>query len=269
MAREVIGKFPEFTSDEPQSEETGREEVKEAGAKEVPEEEKETPSELPAEEKPAEEIPKEEIPEEKPGVDTGELLKQIQGLQAEKEKLLSEIKDLRGQRRELKKEELGKVEEKIEELKDLHPEDVAIIEKILRAKGYITKEEAQRMYYDQVKQEELNKFLEKYPEYKPENDPNDINWNALQREVSLYRMPQDPHLIGMILERAHRAIQKVPSERGIPAQKKKLEIAGVGAGGVQRSSSRKTLPSHYRQILERGGWSEEEIQKIEENLPEE
>jgi len=40
----------------------------------------------------------------------------------------------------------------------------------------------------------------------------------------------------------------------------------MGSGGVQRSSSHKSLDSHKRNILEAGGWSEEEIKKIEQNL---
>ena len=258
MARDTLGKIPKFTDEETPPEELGTEEVKETPTEEVEEEEKETPSELPAEEKPAE--------EESPSDDTGELLQAVESLQTEKEKLLREIQELRGQRREIKKEELVRVDEKLDELKDLYPEDISVIDRILKAKGYVTKGEAQKMFYEQVKQEELTKFLEKYPEYKPENDPNDINWNALQRELGVYRMPENPHLVEGILYRAHKAVQKVPSERGIPAKKRQVEIAGVGAGGTQRSSSLKTLPAQKRQALEQGGWSEEEIREIESSI---
>ena len=137
MTANVVGKVPEFTDETP-SVEPGTEEVKEAAAEEVVEKEKETPSELPAEEKPA---------GEEPGVDTGELLSQVQGLQEKREKLLKEIQELRGSRREIKHEELSKVETKLDELKDLHPEDISVVDRILRSKGYITKEETQRMYY--------------------------------------------------------------------------------------------------------------------------
>lgn len=246
--------MPKFTEDTPSSE-AGIEEVKETSTEEVEEGEKETPIAPPAEEQPAER-----------GDDTAELSKQVQGLQEERGKLLKEIVDLRGQRREIKEKELSRVEEKIDELKDVHPEDVAVIEKILRSKGYVTKEEAHKMFYDSVKQEELTKFLEKYPEYKPENDPNDLNWSALQKELGFYRMPDNPHLVIDVLERAHRGIAKVSSDRDLPARKRQIEVASVGAGGIQRSSSRKNLDPDKRYMLSQGGWSEEEIKKIEQNL---
>ena len=177
-------------------------------------------------------------------------------------KLLKEISELRGQRRELKQDQLTVVSKEIEELKDVHPDDAAIVEKVLRAKGYIRKDEAHQMFYDTVKQEELNKFLSKYPEYKPENDQNDLNWSALQRELGLYKMPGDPHQIGEILERAHKAVAR-PADPASQARKRQIEIASVGGGGMQRSSStKKSLDPRYRQELERGGWSEEEIKRI-------
>ena len=264
----IVGKIPEFTDDGSNAGMqviTGdvglQEEVKKATAttqEQAVVEEKETPPEPPAENQPAE--------GETLSQDTAELARAVSGLQEERVKLLREISQLKGTRRELKQEQLTTVNQQIEELKDVHPEDVAIIDKILRSKGYVTKGEASQMFYDSVKQEELNKFLEKYPEYKPENDSSDINWSTLQRELKYYRMPDNPHEIREILERAHRSVVKVPSDRALPAKKRQVELAGVGAGGTQRSSSVKTLIPHYREELSRGGWSEEEIKQIEKNL---
>ena len=255
MPGQTVGKIPDFTTDD--SVAIGQEEVKEV-TDEVIEPEKETPSAPPAEEKPA--------PLLDQGSEDTEAQRKIQALEEQRVKLLKEISELRGQRREIKQEKLLQVDEQIQEMKDVHPEDAAIVEKVLRAKGYIRKDEAHQMFYDSVKQEELSKFLSKYPEYKPENDQNDLNWSALQRELGYYKMPSDPHAVGEILERAHRAVARVSSDPIPQAKKRQLEVAGVGAGGVQRSSSKKTLDPRYRQELERGGWSEEEIKRIESNL---
>jgi len=264
MSENKIGTIPEFTNENG----TG-EEVKEGTTEEVVQEEKDTPTALPTDTKPAEEKEtSEETTEEEiqtQGDDTGALLKQVQGLQSEREKLLKEIQDLRGTRREIKQEQVQKVDQKIDELKDLHPDDINIIEKVLRAKGYVTKEEASKMNYEMVKQEELNKFLEKYPEYKPENDKNDINWNALQRELGYYRLPTNPHDIKQVLERAHRIIQK-PSDRGVIEKQRRVETAQTGAGGTQRSSSGKSFTAFQKEEYRRGGWSEEEIQEMEKKL---
>lgn len=250
---------PEFADDSEQKE------VKETAVEETVEE-KETPPET------DEVLPPEQetvVTEQKPapkGDDGNDLEKQLHGLQQEKAKLLSEIQNLRGQRREIKKEELIKVNDKIDDLKDVNPADIDVIDKVLRSKGYLTKEESQKMFYESVKQEQIGTFLEKYPEYKPENDPHDVNWNTLQREFSIYAMPSDPKLIGDRLERAHRGITRSIPDRTIEVKKQQIKTAGVGSGGTQRSSSAKTLDPDKRAMLERGGWSDEDISRIESNL---
>lgn len=229
---------------------------------EVTEKEKETPAEPPAVETPASSEPN----KSEQSVDTSDLTNQIQGLQEERVKLLREIQSLRGQKRELKKEELFKIDQKVDELKDVHPDDVALIDKVLRQKGYITRDEASKMAYESVKNEELNKFLEKYPEYKTDNDPNDLNWNTLQRELGLYRMPDDPKRIGEILERAHKGIVNVSSDRTLEIKKQQLKTAGVGSQGVQKSSSRKTFDPEKRVMLRHGGFTDEDIARMESRL---
>ena len=260
MAGNEIKGIPEFTKD------NGIEEVKETIVDEIIEEVKETPTELPAEEKPAEE----ELETSKvddTGDDKLDLEKKVQSLQIERAKLLKEIQDYRGSKREFKQVELEKVQDKLDELKDLHPEDINLVDRILRSKGYMTKEEASKMFYKAVENEELNKFLVKYPEYKPENDSNDLNWNSLQKELSFYRMPDDPHLVNEVLERAHKSISRVSSDRSISLKKRQVEVASVGSGGAPRSSSPKmTLDSRKRAMLEQGGFTEEDIANIEKKL---
>ncbi len=251
---ETVGKIPDFKDE-------GAEEVKKAPIEEIGEEETETPEEPSASEKPADEPQEEEISGD---TDNEELQKQVQGLSQEREKLLKEIQELRGQRREIKQVELTKVESKVDELKDLHQEDVALIDRIFKAKGYASKEDVQKIWYEQIKQEKLNAFLEKYPEFKPENDSHDINWSALQRELGYYKFPTDPHRIPEILERARKAIQPVASGRNISTAERNLKTAGLGTGGVNRSSPSKSLSPEKRAWLK--GFTEEEIREMESNL---
>ena len=140
----IVGSIPEFTADE--TSETGIEEVKQAPAEEVVEEEKETPAEPPAEEKPA--------PLQEESDDTG-MAKQVSGLREEREKLLQEIKTLRGDRRELKQAEISKVEQKMDELKDIHPEDAALIDKVLEKRGVMTQQQVNAMFYKAVEDDEV------------------------------------------------------------------------------------------------------------------
>lgn len=270
MAQEtnIVGKIPDFSSDDSIAEK-GKEEVKETSTEEVVVVEKETP-EPPAEKPDSKAI--EDTKEPLQIENTTELEKAITGLQEERVKLLKEISELKGQRREIKQDRLQVVDKQIDELKDLHPDDVTTIERVLRSKGYMTKEESQRMWYQAVQQEELEKFLEKYPEYKPENDPNNANWSSLEREIGIYRTPENPRLWKELLERAHKGVTKVPRDRSITPEvirKKQIETASVGGGGAQRSSpSVTTLDPMKRAALIQGGWSEEEIKLIEKRLSE-
>ena len=199
------------------------------------------------------------------------LTKAVEKLQTERTQLIKEVKDLRGSKREIKQEKLRQVEQHIDDLKDLHPEDVSTIDRVLRSKGYVTKEEAGQMFYDAVKNEELEKFLSKYPEYKPENDPDNIRWGAFERQIEKekelgYALPKNPHYIATFLERVHGAITPKGNTDQAAVQRR-IQIAGVGSGGSQQSSSAKRLDSSRREILVRGGWSEDEIKKIEAKLP--
>ena len=241
-----IGAIPEFTQDEP---------VVEVTAQPV-----ETPA-VPAENVSLGEAPPAEPPPvEVPPVDP-ELVKQVEGLARDKERLMEELKALRGVKRDLKQEQINTVDQKLDELKDVNPDDVTVVEKILRNKGLITKGEAQAMFYDSVKQDEIGKFLDRYPEYKPENDPQNINWNALEREVSLYKRPDDPRTLGTILDRAHKAIAKAP-QGNLQVKKQQVTVASHGAGGSQPSSQPKRqtrLSPELKSELLRGGWTAEEI----------
>lgn len=243
----IVGSVPLFTSDE-----DAIEEVKESEGTAIPEDEPEeegqdTPAEPPAAEEPA-------------GNGTDEDERALRGLENERAKLLREISELKGQKRELKQAQIEKVEEKIEELKDIHPDDVSLVEKVLKAKGYITKAEAESREYERIKDAEMASFLEKYPEYKPENDPDDTNWTLLQRELEFFRLPSDPKLIGPLLEKAHRGIVRAPARDG-RSQAHRAATASVGSGGAapRTAPSKGGLTAHQKQMLRQGGWTEEEI----------
>ncbi len=281
MAQNQIGKIPDFTVDDggPQAS-SGTPVITDGGV--VEEEDVESTSQ-PADETAVEETETPEPPAEKPDdgvatvvesttdapkVDIQELQKTIAGLQEDRAKLIKDLVDLRGQKREIKQEQINRVDQHIDELKDLNPNDVDLIEKVLRAKGYVNKTEANQMFYKAVENEELNKFLEKYPEYKPENDPNDLNWTQLNKELALFKLPTDPKLIGQILERAHRGIYKAPSgptNTPISVQKRKIEIASQGHGGGQRPSpnTAKVFDADTRSMLRNGGFTEEDIADME------
>lgn len=268
---DVVGKIPEFSDG---SMGTGEEEVKQGIGDELIPEETETPAELPADEqKNAEQKP------DAQGVDDTDndpvldaklnkaLAKATEGLRNEIVGLKNKITSLGGNDRKLAEDQLIVTQQKLEDLTDVNPADISLIEKVLKSKGYVTKEEAQAVNYDTVQKQVLSTFLDKYPEYKPENDPENINWTRLVGEYGLYAKPKDPLQIANLLERSHKATIPVVSDRNLPEKKRALQVASAGSGGKGKSSSGgNTLTTQQRLMYEQGGWSAEEIEAMEKSL---
>jgi hypothetical protein len=256
----TVGALPEFTD------ETGTEEVKQPITEEVVEEGKDAPTELPAEE---------EKPATQSGENTGipeELINQAvaratEGLRGEITGLRQKLAQATGSDRTLVKKELIQKQDQLDDLKDVNPQDVEFVEKVLRSKGYMTKQEALELTYEEVKNQELNKFLEEFPEYKPENDPTDERWSQLQKEFSEYAKPSDAHRLGYLLRKAHKAVAPPTSDRTLPARIQQIKTAGVGSGGNNRSSSpTKSLDPEKIAMLKQGGFTDEDIKSMESKL---
>ncbi len=267
----IIGQGAEFDPDGVPLNQAS-EEVKQPVTEEVIEE-TETP-ELPAESEQSDEQP---AKAESQGEDTGQPAIDPELLQQEVTRatvgLRNEIVDLRnklatatGNDRKITQQQLVTAEQNLDDLKDVNPGDIELVEKVLKSKGYLTKEEVAKMSYETAQNQILNSFLEKYPEYKPENDPDNINWKALMGEYTLYAKPEDPTQIATLLERSYKAIKgAVVSDRSLPAKKRAVQVASAGAGGSQRSSSsgKTPLSPEQRRVFQDGGWSEEEINRME------
>lgn len=246
---QIVGSIPEFTSDEGN----------------VPNEEV---LQVPPVETPA----PEETPTEPPAAPSGEAApapsqeeKAVQALELKIVELRKDITDLRGTRRELKQAQIQEAQKQIDDLKDVNPADVALIDRVLKNKGYMTQEEIDRTYRESVTNEEVGKFLEKYPEYKAENDPSDLNWKQLEAEMLLFKTPKDPRQIALLLEKAHRTVHKVAPAAPIAAKKRALEIASHGSGGTQRSTppSKSIDPAKLSMLH---GFTDEDIKNIQARL---
>ncbi len=268
MAQQIVGSIPEFGSDA-SPENKVLEEVKQPVEETLP---AETVTPEPPAEKPLDPPVQVDTTVPSQPIQDPEQERAIAGLQAERVKLLKEISELKGQRREIKQDQLAAVNQQIDELKDVHPDDVNLVEKIIRAKGYMTKEESSKMFYQAIKQEEEGRFFDKFPEYKVENDPDGRNWSLFENEVSRLRelgwtIPTNPRKIGEAMELIHKNIVKVPSGPSVPAQRRAIEVASHGGGGAQRPSpsSNKLTPERI-EMYKRGGWSDEDIKAIEARL---
>jgi len=181
---------------------------------------------------------------------------------------------------EFKRSQPQKPEEKITEpdLSDVHPDDVAKIEKILKAKGFVSRKELNEIdqrkkvdFYEAEKSAQVNEFLRKYPQYLPKNDPKNMNWDAVLSEFNLYKLPQDPKRIGELLERAHRTVIKAtvsPKNAAELLAQNKMNNLGKStvqgsAPSVPKTTSRPTTKVSVEQARAHlKGWSDEEIAEM-------
>lgn len=247
----------------------GEEEGKETEPEEG-EEEKETPSESSTEEKPEEESVSDEDTTSVKNEETEESKKEewsVEGLQKAKEKLLDDLAVLRQEKRSLKGEPEKPVFVKPDTgLDDIAPSDVELVEKILKAKGVLRKDDFQNLTYSEQIKAEQNSWLEKHSEYLPKNDPHDIRWGELKETFDrYYKMPSNPREIGKILDLIHSqiAIRELPkkSSATVAASKEKLKVVSKSAGGGGGSKeSVKRNSSVNRNVF--SGFSDDELDEM-------
>ena len=141
----------------------------------------------------------------------------------------------------LSKEDIAKA------LPDVNPDDVATIQKVVEKLGYVKKDVLQSelsttTWRGAIKANQ-NVWLDAHPEYKPDHDTDDKNWNALQgvlKDHSL-SLPSDPAKLNKLLDFAHSVVKPTPislpkkSRAAIEASRAKVKSAGEGAkaGGKQ------------------------------------
>lgn len=160
--------------------------------------------------------------------------------------------------------------EDIEVLKGFKPEEVDALRKVFpilaKEQGYVRSGELTAQKYEEQADEELNKFLDKHPEYTPENDKDGLLWKQFAEEFGMYNKPQNPRDFAKIFNRVHSAIFNIKpiGDKGhINAQNEKIKVAShAGASGPTRSGT----PSHARPVSKEGlrldmlkGFDDEEL----------
>src|SRR3990167_1309254 len=220
---------------------------------EVPEEEEEDDVVVPAlEEEPSEEevkqasekksIPEkqEEVPEEEPKGEPEEIPvprqpNPVEGETARERGLRIEIQKLREKVRS--KEELIKItpppmdNKEYEALKKMYSdEELQEVEKLFdvigKKKGYVKADEM----YAQSGNEVLESFILKHPEYKPENDPEDVRWNSFRNILvkDYNREGKNPKELVRIFDKVHKDVQEMFGEaKNTIAPKRNAEVQKV------------------------------------------
>lgn len=178
-------------------------------------------------------------------------------------------------------------EDEKDDLSDVDPDTLLLLERFTKAKGLVPKSELQNMSYQDAHKASEQAFYEAHPEYKPENDADDVLYLALKEELKNFTKPSDPKKIGDLFEKAHREITRLhPDKFKAPTDKKetkkapvddktkaasvRLKSGGLGGGtGGGKGGSAKTVSQTSKELsdvqitaLRDGGWSEEEIKHL-------
>lgn len=255
-----------------------------------PEEEKETPAPSPGDEETNEADPGEEAEEPaseptEPGLEEQKTEEKpeprpVEGETPRDRAQRLEIERLRQKVRDLTKKSIlsgepapapePKKSAKYDELLvKYNPEELQNFEEIFAGladkHGYVKKDELSNENYQQSAEHVLEEFLDKHPEYLPENDKDNVLWGMFQEEYKLYKKPASPKDFKKIFERIHRDI--VPTrtlDAGSAAAKQaKVQTASHGGTTVTNSPSPKrgspldpSLKSHLR------GFTDEELSEL-------
>lgn len=177
-------------------------------------------------------------------------------------------------------------EETTDDLSDIDPETLKVLDRFTKAKGLVPKSELSQMTYQSAHKNAEDAFYESHPEYKPENDDNDLLYNALKTELSLYSTPKDAKLIPKLFEKAHSEVAKIYPDKFKKAAPDKKEISedtkaaagrikkqqtggGPSGGSSGGGSTSKTVSGTTRTFtdvqitaLKDGGWSDEDIKRL-------
>lgn len=136
-------------------------------------------------------------------------------------------------------------------------DEVELFKQYAKAAGVPLKEDIEKINQATYKSQQdsaLEKFLEEHPEYKPENDTDDIRWGTIAQEIALYKAPVQPKDWYALLKKAHSAIQPDNSfQKGKSlgmAQAALNEQARIGGGSSGAKAPVKKLSPEQQAVQE-------------------
>jgi hypothetical protein len=194
---------------------------------------------------------------------------------SKREILLREIVEARKKRREVK-EKISTAEAVFQpeevDLSEFDQDEIQRMEKIMRAKGYVPKHEIEEAMVKTSLKEAQEEWINEHAEYLPDNDPDDILYEALRQEIALYAQPKSVRQVKSLLDRANREVKRQFSgkssgqDNSSTARQARKQIASAGSVISKPSSSDKTskstLTPAQREELLRGGFTKEEVDEM-------
>lgn len=206
-------------------------------------------------------------------VDVVKELSALDALKQQKQELLNEIVQIRRERREARSSEEQDIfvprssVKKDAALEDVAPADIELIEKVVTKLGYVKKDEIQKTSYQQELTRLQDSWLEKHPEYLPENDPDDKKWTMLKQTVkNIFEVaPSDPKKVVKMLEIAHKEINPslvlpVKSRATVNASNAKIASSNKSGGGATAPSKTSNKANLDRSKFV--GFSDEELDEL-------
>jgi hypothetical protein len=188
---------------------------------------------------------------------------------------------------EIADEKFPDTEEETDDLSDIDPDTIKLLERFTKAKGLVPKSELIKTSFQEKHKQAESSFYETHKEYLPENDPDDFLYKELKKELSFFSAPKDPSLIPALFERAHKLVMqnypdKFKSSKEVKSTDKKVDkddqinksvrlknaslgggsSGGSGSGDSDKGSSKKSLDTAQIRALQDGGWSDEEIKNL-------
>jgi len=145
--------------------------------------------------------------------------------------------------------------ESLKELMDVMAEDM----------GFVRKEQLGASTYAEKANEQLESFMEKHPEYLPENDKDNVMWGRFKEEYSMFKQPANPKDFAKIFDRIHRdlfGIQPARANRQIDAAREKVKVASHAGASKPSASSRKSPQAGGIRADMLKGFTDEEIADI-------
>lgn len=201
-------------------------------------------------------------------------IKQVEGETPKEYALRLEVTRLKRKQREERKQEIGFQEQSTPKeesvIEGYDPEELEKFEKVFEAvaekKGYVRKDELHKTTMKERFDDVKDAFLDKHPEYLPENDKDDVLWNTLKGELGIYKTPQNAKELETILNKAHNSIFGSRSNMGVvKAQQSKIKMAshsGVQAGSLKKTAS---VDSDLKEVARNGalkGFTQAEIEEL-------
>src|SRR3990167_6086527 len=146
-------------------------------------------------------------------------LKDVKGETPKERALRKEVTHLRAERRKAMQEALlqgvkppaptpSPNDERLARLKEVYSEEEfknveELVDYIAQQKGYVKKEQS----YQETANQILESFIEDNPEYKAENDAEDVRWHAFERALHDYNLQdRPPPQMLSIFKKAHRDV---------------------------------------------------------------